>query len=149
MTISWTDPQDTSITGYRILRGTEAGGLSAIAQDTGSAGTEYTDSTVAAETTYHYAVLALSQDGDGAQSATISATTPAEPLTAATDDATLGSLSVAGAELAEPFDAAVLDYTADAAAETTRVTVAVEAADSNACRVEISPADADPDAAAL
>ena len=32
-----------------------------------------------AETTYHYAVLALSQDGDGAQSATISATTPAAP----------------------------------------------------------------------
>ena len=142
MTLTWTDPQDTSITGYRVLLGTEAGSLSAIADDTGSVGTEYTDTTVAAETSYFYAVLALSQDGDGAQSATISAITPA-----ATDDATLGSLSVAGEELAEPFDAAVLDYTADAAAEATRVTVAAEAADSNACGVEISPADADPAAA--
>ena len=68
-------------------------------------------------------------------------------LSAATDDATLGSLSVAGARLAEPFDMAVLDYTADAAAETTQVTVAAEAADNNACGVEISPADADPAAA--
>ena len=40
---------------------------------------EYTDSTVAAETTYHYAVLALSQDGDGAQSAALSVNTPAAP----------------------------------------------------------------------
>ena len=32
-----------------------------------------------AETTYHYAVLALSQDKSGAQSATVSATTLAEP----------------------------------------------------------------------
>ena len=68
-------------------------------------------------------------------------------LAAATDDATLGSLSVAGAQLAEPFDAAVLDHTADAAAETTQVTVAAEASDNNACDVEISPADADPAAA--
>ena len=68
-------------------------------------------------------------------------------LAAATDDATLGSLSVAGAQLAEPFDAAVLDHTADAAAETTQVTVAAEASDNNACGVEISPADADPAAA--
>ena len=143
VTLRWTDPQNASITGYRVLRGTDANSLSAIAEDTGSAGTEYTDSTVAAETTYFYAVLALSQNGNGTQSAAVSATTPAEPLSAATDDATLGSLSVAGAQLAEPFDAAVLDYTADAAAETTRVTVAAVAADNNACGVEISPADAD------
>ena len=76
VTLSWTDPEDTSITGYRILRGTKAGKLSAIAQDTGNTDTEYTDSTVATETTYHYAMLALSQNGDGAQSATVSATTP-------------------------------------------------------------------------
>ena len=34
---------------------------------------------MAVETTYHYAVLARSQDGDGAQSATLSVTTPAAP----------------------------------------------------------------------
>ena len=77
VTLTWTAPSSGStVTGYKVLRGTDANSLSAIAQDTGSAGAEYTDSTVAAETTYHYAVLALSQDGDGAQSATASATTP-------------------------------------------------------------------------
>ena len=77
--LSWTDPEDTSITGYRVLRGTEAGNLTAIADDTGSNNVEYTDSTVTAETTYHYAVLAHSQDGNGVQSTTVSTTTPAEP----------------------------------------------------------------------
>ena len=80
VTISWTAPgSGSAVSGYRILRGTDASNLSAIAPDTGGTGTEYTDSTVAAETTYHYGVLALSQDGDGAQSATASATTGAAP----------------------------------------------------------------------
>ena len=80
LTLSWDDPQDTSITGYRILRGPDAGNLAAIQNDMGSASTEYTDATVEPETTYHYAILALSQDGDGAQSPAISITTPAEPV---------------------------------------------------------------------
>ena len=80
LTLSWDDPQDTSITGYRILRGPDAGNLAAIQDDTGSASTEYTDATVEPETTYHYAILAMSQDGDGAQSPAISITAPAEPV---------------------------------------------------------------------
>ena len=80
VTLTWTAPSSGStVTGYKVLRGTDANSLSVVAQDTGSADTEYTDSTVAAETTYHYAVLALSADGDGAQSNTASATTPAAP----------------------------------------------------------------------
>ena len=78
LTLTWNDPQDDSITGYQILRGNEADNLSVINSDTGSNATEYEDSTVEPETTYHYAVLALSQDGDGARSIT-SVTTPAEP----------------------------------------------------------------------
>ena len=74
VTLTWTAPSRGTVTGYRILRGTDANSLSVIAQDTGGAAAEYTDSTVAAETTYHYAVLALS--ADGAQSSTVSATTP-------------------------------------------------------------------------
>ena len=79
LTLTWDDPQDANITGYRVLRGPDAGSLSTIETDTGSASTEYTDATVAAETTYFYAVLALSADGDGPQSSAISATTPAAP----------------------------------------------------------------------
>ena len=78
LTLTWNDPQDDTITGYRVLRGEEADNLSVINSDTGSNATEYEDSTVEPETTYHYAVLALSQDGDGARSIT-SVTTTAEP----------------------------------------------------------------------
>ena len=79
LTLNWADPQDQNVTGYRILRGTEANSLSTIESNTKSQSTAYTDTTVAAETIYYYAVLALSQDGSGDQSATFSVTTPAEP----------------------------------------------------------------------
>ena len=79
VTLNWTAPTQRTVTGYRVFRGTDADSLSPIVQDTGNTSTEYTDSTVAAETTYHYAVLALSQDGDGAKSAAVSVTTRAEP----------------------------------------------------------------------
>ena len=79
LTLTWNDPQEAGITGYRVLRGTDAGSLSTIEADTESARAEYTDTTVAAETTYFYAVLALSADGYGAQSTALSVTTPAAP----------------------------------------------------------------------
>ena len=83
LTLTWDDPQDARITGHRVLRGTDADSLSTIEADSGGASTEYTDATVAAGTTYFYAVLALSADGDGAQSGTVNATTPAAPPPAA------------------------------------------------------------------
>ena len=65
LTLTWDDPQDANITGYQVLRGNDAESLSTIVSDTGSASTEYTDATVTAETTYFYAVQALSPDGNG------------------------------------------------------------------------------------
>ena len=82
LTLTWDDPQDDTITGYRILRGTEADNLAVINSDTASNATEYEDDTVAPETAYHYAVLARSANGEGAQSDIISATTPAAPKAA-------------------------------------------------------------------
>ena len=79
LTLTWNDPQDANITRYRILRGPAAESLPTLEAGTKNAGTEYTDSTVEPETTYHYAVIALSPDGDGDQSDAISITTPAEP----------------------------------------------------------------------
>ena len=78
LTLTWNNPQDTNITGYRIQRGTDANSLHTIEANTGSPSTNYADSTVEPETTYHYAVQALSQDGNGARAIT-SGTTPAEP----------------------------------------------------------------------
>ena len=79
LTLTWDDPQDDTITGYRVFRGTEADNLAVINSDTASNATEYEDDTVAPETAYHYAVLARSANGEGAQSDIISATTPAAP----------------------------------------------------------------------
>ena len=79
LTLTWNDPQDVRITGYRILRGTDVDSLATLEEDTGSSSTLYTDATVEPETNYFYAVNALSADGDGDQSRAISATTPAAP----------------------------------------------------------------------
>ena len=82
LTLTWDDPQDDRITGYQVLRGTSEDTLSTLEPDTENASTEYTDSTPAAETTYFYAITALSADGDGTQSSAMSVTTPAEPQSA-------------------------------------------------------------------
>ena len=79
LTLGWNDPQDGNITGYRVLRGAEANSLLTIEDNTGSTSTNYTDATVEPETTYHYAVVALSANGDSPQSSSMSATTPAAP----------------------------------------------------------------------
>ena len=79
LTITWDDPEDDSITGYRVLRGPDANSLSTLENDTESVSTEYEDETVDPETTYSYGVLALSADGNSVQSSSLSATTPAAP----------------------------------------------------------------------
>ena len=112
LTLTWDDPQDANITGYRVMRGPDAGSLSTIEADTESASTEYTDATVAAETTYFYAVLALSADGNGAQSSAISATTPAEPQPAEPSGLTAARVghSVLTLTWDDPQDANITGY---------------------------------------
>ena len=75
VTLSWTAPAHSAISGYRILRGTDASTLSVIATDTGSTATSYVDASVSPSTTYVYAVVALSAAGEGAPSVTASTTT--------------------------------------------------------------------------
>ena len=79
VTLSWTAPDATGITGYQVLRGTSADSLSAIEADTGSTATTYTDSSAAASTTYHYAVAATTAAGPGFPSISAMTTTPAKP----------------------------------------------------------------------
>ena len=78
--LAWTDPGDSGITGYQVLRGPDAANLAALTADTGSATTSYTDDTVEAETTYVYAIRARNTDGLGPQSDTVTVTTPADPV---------------------------------------------------------------------
>ena len=75
VTLSWTAPAHSAISGYRILRGTDAVSLSVIAPDTGSTATRYVDASVSPSTTYAYAVVALSAAGEGAPSVSASTTT--------------------------------------------------------------------------
>ena len=83
VTLSWTDPEDASITGYLILRGPDADNLATIVEDTGNAEVSYTDETVEPDTTYVYAIRALNDDGASPESTYTDADTPAAPAPAA------------------------------------------------------------------
>ena len=77
--LAWDNPDDDSITGYQILRGPDADNLAALVDDTGSATASYTDNSVAAQTTYVYAVKGRNARGLGPQSDPVTATTLAAP----------------------------------------------------------------------
>ena len=83
VTLSWDDPDDDSITGYRILRrdtiNQPPGTFSTVAGNTGTASTTYTDNTVSAETRYAYRVKAINSSGASAQSNYINVETTAVP----------------------------------------------------------------------
>ena len=78
VTLTWTAPSSSAVTGYKVSRGADAQSLSVIEGNTGSTDTAFTDSSVAAATQYVYSVLALSPDGDGAESGILTVTTPAD-----------------------------------------------------------------------
>ena len=65
--LSWADPQDDSVTGYRILRRQGIADVTedflTLAEDTGSAETSYTDDTVENGRVYVYRVLAIGPGG--------------------------------------------------------------------------------------
>ena len=86
VTLTWDDPGDDSITGYRILRretDRQAPGVfTTINRNTGNARTAYTDGTVEPETRYVYGVKALNAHGVSGQSNYADADTPAAPRTA-------------------------------------------------------------------
>ena len=92
----WTAPGDDSITGYQVLRGPDADNLAALADDTGDANTSYTDSTVAEDTTYVYAVRARNARGLGPQSDPVTVTTLAAPEE---EEPPTSERQIAGAEL--------------------------------------------------
>ena len=83
VTIAWNDPDDSTITGYQVLRHNPAihdtGEFAVIEDDTGSADTSYEDTTVAPETTYVYRLKARNAHGLSEASPDTNATTPAEP----------------------------------------------------------------------
>ena len=82
--LSWADPGDDSITGYRILRrgiADEADDFLTLAEDTGTAETSYADDTVERETSYVYRVLAINPGGvsEPSQDVRVRTTEPIPP----------------------------------------------------------------------
>ena len=79
VTLTWADPQDNTITGYRILRQEPApddsGQFAVLTEDTGQAETSYTDDTVEPERAYMYRVLAINPVGVSESSRDIQAST--------------------------------------------------------------------------
>ena len=78
VTLLWDTMADTSITGYRIWRGSNASNMQVLVDNTESVLTGYVDGTVEAQTTYRYAVAAVNAHGAGPQSSA-SITTLAQP----------------------------------------------------------------------
>ena len=91
VTLSWTAPDHSSITGYQVWRGPKSSGLKVLVADTGSADNSHVDDTVTAETTYHYAIKAINPDGASRQSDTVSATTQAPPKLQQRDGETISA----------------------------------------------------------
>ena len=86
--LEWDDPDDGSITGYRVLRrpvdgdeygdGEGPGEYAAVSEDTGTAETGYTDTTVEGRTRYAYRVQAINAAGVSGRSVSRYVSTPPE-----------------------------------------------------------------------
>ena len=81
--LTWDDPDDDSITGYVILRrlpGVDAEGhFDELVANTGTASTNYTDTSVSAETRYTYRIKAINEHGASERSRWVHIDTPAAP----------------------------------------------------------------------
>ena len=87
VTLTWDAPEDASITGYQVLRGTDADTLAIIAGDTGAAGRRRVDQGLEPETEYTYAVKAINAAGTSEQSDPVAVTTLAAPELVLVQDA--------------------------------------------------------------
>ena len=81
--LSWDDPNDSTITGYEILRRNKAiddpGVFHSVEADTGSSAQTYTDTPVAASSKYVYRIKAINAHGKSPRSSYFNANTPAAP----------------------------------------------------------------------
>ena len=85
VSLDWDDPQDATITGYKILRRLGAensqGAFGVLVEDTGTAATAYLDDTAAGKVRYYYQVQAIRTSGLSAASDSVTVFTRLRPLT--------------------------------------------------------------------
>ncbi|HLL90020.1 MAG TPA: fibronectin type III domain-containing protein [Tepidisphaeraceae bacterium] len=83
VTLDWADNTEPDLAGYNVFRATSAGGVYTKVNTSLLTGSAFTDAGLAAGTSYFYKVAAVDTAGQSsAQSAAVSATTPAAPLLA-------------------------------------------------------------------
>ena len=84
VSLSWDEPHDSSISGYRILRRlrdhSPVGRFEVLVEDTGSAASAYVDRQVQPETRYNYRVKARNAAGLSPRSNFVRADTPPAPV---------------------------------------------------------------------
>ena len=73
--LTWDDPSDDTITGYKIFRKTGTGAYSTLVEDTASTLQSYTDDTVAEGTEYTYKIQAANDTGNSGDSNEFNITT--------------------------------------------------------------------------
>ena len=118
VSITWTNPGDSSITGYQVLRRIpdihDSGVFLVIEDDTGSSDTSYEDTDVEPETKYVYRVKARNSHGLSEWSGFVKATTLTEadltPAKPARPEATAVSHDSVTLSWADPGDASITGY---------------------------------------
>jgi fibronectin type 3 domain-containing protein len=75
--LTWAASTSSGVTGYYVYRGTQSGQYTKIDPSSPTAGTEFTDTSVSAGTTYYYVVTAV--DSSGAESSYSSPATVSVP----------------------------------------------------------------------
>ena len=84
VSLTWDDPQDSSITGYKITRRTGDADPVTLTESTGSAGTSYTDTSAAAGATHIYRIKAINSVGSSTRSPVLEIDIPESPQLATT-----------------------------------------------------------------
>ena len=87
ITLSWANPGDSSIKGYRILRGNDAASMRIISENTGTRTISYIDSTALVDLAQTYAVQARNDAGLSQLSNTVTATSLSAPTSLETSSA--------------------------------------------------------------
>ena len=106
VTLTWDDPDDSSITGYQILRRNPAvqpqGEFTVLSENTGSGATRYVDNTVATQTRYFYWVKTRNASGLSEQSGIAEAAIPSAPEATPTAISTATPTAIPTAMTSEP-----------------------------------------------